>query len=46
MEHLKFFEVKEAPCKDGKYRPQTYATKKGMEYIRKLLVKKNKICTE
>ena len=42
----KLFEIKETPCKDGKYRPQTYATKKGMEYIRKLLVKKNKICTE
>ena len=42
----KLFEVKEAPCKDGKYRPQTYATKKGMEYIRKLLAKKNKVCTE
>ena len=42
----KLFEIKETPCKDGNYRPQTYATKKGMEYIRKLLLKKNKICTE
>lgn len=42
----KLFEVKETPCKDGKYRPQTYATKKGLEYIRKLLIKKNYMCTE
>lgn len=41
----KLFEVKETPCKDGKYRPQTYATRKGLEYIRKMLVKKNKLFT-
>lgn len=28
------------------YRPVSYATRKGLEYIRKLLVKKNHICTE
>ena len=33
------FVVKESPCADGKYRPTTYATKKGLEYIRKLLRK-------
>lgn len=37
------FKVKETPCKDGNYRPQTYATRKGLEYIRKMLVKANKI---
>lgn len=42
----KLFEVKETPCKDGKYRPQTYTTKKGLEYIRKLLMKKNSVCAE
>lgn len=31
------FSVVETPCADGKYRPVTYATKKGLEYIRKLL---------
>ena len=40
------FEVKETPCHDGNYRPVTYATRKGLEYIRKLLVKSNKVCTE
>ncbi|WP_342759397.1 phage antirepressor [Kineothrix sedimenti] len=33
------FAIKETPCADGKYRPVTYATKKGLEYIRKLLRK-------
>ena len=33
------FRVIESPCADGKYRPATYATKKGLEYIRKLLRK-------
>lgn len=33
------FEVKETPCRDGKYRSVTYATKKGLEYIRKQLRK-------
>lgn len=33
------FAVVETPCADGKYRPVTYATKKGLEYIRKLLHK-------
>jgi phage antirepressor YoqD-like protein len=33
------FEVVESPCADGQYRPTTYATKKGLEYIRKLLRK-------
>ena len=33
------FKVIESPCADGKYRPTTYATKKGLEYIRKLLRK-------
>ena len=35
----KLFKVKETPCHDGKYRPATYATRKGLEYIRKLLHK-------
>lgn len=35
------FRVIESPCADGKYRPTTYATKKGLEYIRKLLYKDN-----
>lgn len=35
----KLFKVKETPCADGKTRPATYATKKGLEYIRKLLHK-------
>lgn len=33
------FAVKETPCHDGKIRSVTYATKKGLEYIRKLLRK-------
>lgn len=33
------FVVKESVCTDGKYRPTTYATKKGLEYIRKLIRK-------
>lgn len=33
------FAVKETPCHDGKIRSVTYATKKGLDYIRKLLVK-------
>ena len=33
------FEVRETPCRDGKYRSVTYATKKGLEYIRKQLHK-------
>lgn len=39
------FEVKETPCHDGNYRPVSYATRKGLEYIRKLLVK-NQLCAE
>lgn len=35
------FKVKETPCKDGKYRPATYATRKGLDYIRKMLVEQN-----
>lgn len=33
------FRVIESPCADGQYRPTTYATKKGLNYIRKLLRK-------
>lgn len=33
------FSVVESPCADGKYRPVTYVTKKGLDYIRKLLRK-------
>ena len=33
------FAVKETPCYDGKIRPTTYATHKGLDYIRKLLRK-------
>lgn len=33
------FAVKETPCHDGQIRSVTYATKKGLEYIRKLLRK-------
>lgn len=40
------FKVKETPCRDGNYRPATYATRKGLEYIRKMLVKEKKLCTE
>lgn len=28
------------------YRPATYATRKGLEHIRKMLSKQNKLCTE
>lgn len=38
------FKVKETPCRDGNYRPATYATRKGIEYIRKMLVKAKKEC--
>ena len=33
------FAVKETPCHDGNIRSVTYATKKGLEYVRKLLRK-------
>lgn len=33
------FSVKETPCPDGKIRSTTYATKKGLDYIRKKLIK-------
>ena len=33
------FAVKETPCTDGKIRSTTYATKKGLDYIRKQLIK-------
>lgn len=33
------FKVKETPCHDGVYRSVTYATKKGLDYIRKQLHK-------
>lgn len=33
------FAVKETPCHDGEIRSVTYATKKGLEYVRKLLRK-------
>lgn len=33
------FAVKETPCHDGRIRSVTYVTKKGLEYIRKLLRK-------
>ena len=35
------FTVKETYCQDGKIRSVTYATKKGLDYIRKLLKKDN-----
>lgn len=35
----KLFAVVETLCADGKYRPITYTTKKGLDYIRKLLRK-------
>lgn len=35
----KLFAVVETICADGKFRPVTYATKKGLDYIRKLLRK-------
>ena len=40
------FVVKESPCSDGQYRPTTYATKKGLEYIRKILRKDGYYNTE
>ena len=40
------FAVKETPCHDGKMRSVTYATKKGLEYIRKLLRKDGYYDTE
>lgn len=42
----KLFDIKETPCRDGNYRPATYATRKGVEYIRKLLVKNNHLCVD
>ena len=33
------FVVKETPCHDGNIRAVTYATKKGLDYIRKILRK-------
>lgn len=33
------FAVKETPCQDGEVRSVTYATKKGLDYVRKLLKK-------
>lgn len=33
------FAVKETPCHDGNIRSVTYATKKGLDYVRKLLRK-------
>lgn len=42
----KLFKVIESPCADGKYRPTTYATKKGLDYIRKLLHKDGYYNTE
>lgn len=33
------FVVKETPCRDGEIRSVTYATKKGLDYVRKLLRK-------
>ena len=33
------FAVKETPCHDGEIRSVTYATKKGLDYVRKLLKK-------
>lgn len=40
------FAVKETPCHDGKIRSVTYATKKGLDYIRKLLIKEGYYKTE
>lgn len=40
------FRVIESPCADGQYRPTTYATKKGLNYIRKLLRKDGYYNTE
>ena len=38
-EHGILWFVIESPCTDGQYRPTTYATKKGLEYLRKILHK-------
>lgn len=40
------FVVKETPCHDGEIRAVTYATKKGLEYIRKILRKDGYNCAE
>ena len=40
------FVVKETPCHDGNMRAVTYATKKGLEYIRKILRKDGYYNTE
>ena len=40
------FVVKETPCHDGNMRSVTYATKKGLEYIRKILRKDGYYNTE
>lgn len=40
---IKFYRKQIEICN---YRPQTYATKKGLEYIRKMLAKDNKLCTD
>lgn len=40
------FVVKETPCHDGEIRAVTYATKKGLEYIRKILRKDGYNCVE
>lgn len=43
------FAVKETPCHDGEMRSVTYATKKGLDYMRKLLRKNgyyNRLATE
>ena len=40
------FSVKETPCHDGKIRATTYVTKRGLEYIRKLLRKDGYYNTE
>lgn len=40
------FVVKETPCHDGEIRAVTYATKKGLEYIRKILRKDGYYNTE
>lgn len=40
------FAVRETPCHDGKMRSVTYVTKKGLEYIRKLLRKDGYYNTE
>lgn len=40
------FRVIESLCADGQYRPTTFATKKGLDYIRKLLHKDGYYDTE